>query len=368
LPRRWPIAPAACGTLSPLMPPAVPPPPPTDRAALRWLLLLWLAFATHGSLYPWQFAAPTSLALEWERMMHQPSWWTGGFDVLGNIVLFVPVGALGWRLWCDPSRGRAARALALLAGGWAFAFALQLVQLYLPARDAQWSDVVWNTVGLVLGMVCSPRLPLDALTRWAPPALRLPATMALLWGFLQWWPLAPFPSRRHIAYALQWLWQDPRWSPMTVLQVVLSLAVLGAMARAVNRRLLLMLGCVAVALAGRLVNDGQVLSLSDLVGLAAGVALAAACWRLPERAVAVIGVAVAALYAVVKALRVLGLQAPDGTHPWWAALLRASSDSPALAWGWILYWSLCVVILARIAARAGGNAPLGSHVLPSVHR
>lgn len=348
--------------------PARPSLPPIDRGALRWLLLLWLAFATHGSLYPWLFATPASLALEWERMMHQPGWWTGGFDVLGNIVLFVPVGALGWRLWCDPSRGRVWRALALLVGGWAFAFALQLVQLYLPARDAQWSDVVWNTVGLVLGILLSSRLPLDALARGAPPPLRVPATMALLWSFLQWWPLAPTPSRRHIAYALQWLWQDPSWSPMTVLQVVLSLAVLGAMARALRQRWLLVLGCVAVALIGKLVNGGQVLSLSGVIGLLAGVALVAACWRLPERAVAAAGVAVAALYAVVKVLRVLGLQAPDGAHPWWAALLRASSDSEALAWGWILYWTLCAVMLARSAARAGGDAlPIGP-ALPRVHR
>lgn len=353
-----------------MLPPAPPPPspPPADRAALRWWLLMWLAFATHGSLYPWLFAAPVSLADEWTRMMHQPSWWTGGFDVVGNIVLFVPVGVLGWRLSCEPPGRLAWRALALLAAGWAFAFALQLVQLYLPTRDAQWSDVVWNCVGLAAGMLLSSRLPVAQLARWAPPALRVPGAMALLWGFLQWWPLAPHASRRQIAYSLQWLWQDPRWSSMTALQVIFSLVVLGMMARAVRARGPLLLGCIALAVVGKLVNDGQVLSLSGVVGLVGGLALAVACWRLPERPVAVAGMVVAALYAVVKAARVIGLQVGDGAHPWWSVLLRASADSEALAWGWILYWTLCIVILARIAARAGGGAALGARAVPSAHR
>ena len=74
----------------------------------------------------------------WQRrgthMVHQPSMWTSLGDVVGNVVLFVPVGMLGWALvhrWIGWRR-----TLIVLAVGLAFAFALQVAQLFVPRRDA----------------------------------------------------------------------------------------------------------------------------------------------------------------------------------------------------------------------------------------
>src|SRR5204862_2733067 len=95
------------------------------RRATRWLALLCALLVTHGSLYPWHFARPASFAEGWSHMMNQASWWTGFGDVVGNVVLFVPVGVLGWALareWRTPAL---INALLVVAISVAFAFVLQ---------------------------------------------------------------------------------------------------------------------------------------------------------------------------------------------------------------------------------------------------
>jgi VanZ family protein len=63
--------------------------------------------------------------------------------------------------------------MALVIGvGMAFAFALQVAQMFVPRRDAAWSDVVWNTLGLLGGLLLArPGLLLFA--RWRLIACRL---------------------------------------------------------------------------------------------------------------------------------------------------------------------------------------------------
>src|SRR5262249_35011429 len=96
----------------------------------RWLALLCVLVVTHGSLYPWRFEWPTSFAAGWRHMMYQPSWWTGVGDVVGNVVLFMPVGVLGWALLRRSSWPAPLRAVLVAAVGIAFAFALQVVQIF----------------------------------------------------------------------------------------------------------------------------------------------------------------------------------------------------------------------------------------------
>src|SRR5262245_3116911 len=103
----------------------------TARRATRWLAVLCVLLVGHGSLYPWHFAWPVSLAAEWHHMINQRTWWTGLGDVAGNVVLFVPVGVLGWALLRSthaPWRGIA----WVIVVGVAFAFALQVAQLFVP--------------------------------------------------------------------------------------------------------------------------------------------------------------------------------------------------------------------------------------------
>jgi VanZ family protein len=128
-----------------------------ERRVARWLALCALLVAL-GSLYPWHFAWPASFAEAWDHMVHRPAWWTGPRDVVVNIVMFVPLGLLGWVM--QPSASPTLRRVALVLGaGVAFAFTLQLAQIFVPRRDAAWSDVAWNTLGLVAGLLVATTKP-----------------------------------------------------------------------------------------------------------------------------------------------------------------------------------------------------------------
>jgi VanZ family protein len=348
------------------MAPTTPEPSSVDiRRALRWLLWLWAAFATHGSLYPWEFAWPASLPAAWAHMMHQDTWWTATGDVVGNVLLFAPIGALGWNLWREPRRGRWQRALVLMAAGVAFAFALQVAQIFIPARDAQLSDVVWNTLGLAIGMFGAASLPVARLARIGAAHVRIPLAMALWWICLQWWPLSPALNRRHIVRSLHLLWASPDWAALTAAQAALSLAVLGLLARALRPRLTIVVGCAVVAVMGKLMTAGQNVTVSHSVGLMAGTALAALSWRLSARRSAAFGAAIALLCFAVKTVRLLEMQLGDGLRAWLSPLLRGSMGSDSLTWGWIAYWLLATLILAQIARNAAESAPADGRVQPS---
>lgn len=75
-------------------------------------------------------------------------------DALENILLFVP---LGIALQAGFARPRA-RALGALLSVLVLAIGIQLVQLYLPSRTASVSDAVWNTIGMVVGMLAAARV------------------------------------------------------------------------------------------------------------------------------------------------------------------------------------------------------------------
>lgn len=108
---------------------------------------LWLAFiavATFGSLYPFDFdiAGPEGGTLD--ALMDSACAPLSRGDVVGNFVLFLPIGLTGMLAL----NGRFARTLAVSLG---LALVLQLFQLYLPSRDASLLDVIWNGGGATAG-------------------------------------------------------------------------------------------------------------------------------------------------------------------------------------------------------------------------
>lgn len=320
----------------------------SPRRALAWLLVLWSALVTHGSLHPWRFGAPTSLSLRWWEMWHQRSWWTTTGDVVGNVLLFVPWGLLAWLLWRNGTRPLR-RALAVVAAGAAFAFALQLVQIVIPVRDPQASDVVWNTLGLLIGMACT-RVPRPAgfdvhgLARY-----RVPLAMAALWQVLHWWPLKPGLSRVRMRGVWHALWQVPELVPLTALQAALSLLLLALLVRGLRARTLILCGSVALAVAGKLLTTGQPFTLSHAIGWLAGLGLGVVAWRLPLRPAALSGAAVALVCFAFKALRPLDLR-DTALQAWWPALVapvRGDAPTEPLAWVWVAYWLLAALILIR---------------------
>jgi len=77
----------------------------------------------------------------------------GPFDVVLNILLFVPYGfglALKFR---GKGKSRAATLGVCLVAGALLSYTIELLQFYIPLRDSGWEDVFTNSTGSVVGLL-----------------------------------------------------------------------------------------------------------------------------------------------------------------------------------------------------------------------
>lgn len=156
------------------------------RGVNGWRLLVG-ALIAYGSLYPFQFVWPDSPTAALAALFHDSRLWSSRGDVAGNLLLFVPWGALqastpaGSR-WHWPS----------FAGGLALALILQVLQIGLPSRDAALSDVFWNGVGILVGQfLLHPFVRKLLAGRGTSTRLDPALVLPLLWLGLMALPLLP---------------------------------------------------------------------------------------------------------------------------------------------------------------------------------
>jgi glycopeptide antibiotics resistance protein len=72
-------------------------------------------------------------------------------DFLENILLFMPFG-FAWACWgCRKGWGRFWSTGVALVAGAGLSFTVEFLQIFLPTREASWSDVLANTFGSLLG-------------------------------------------------------------------------------------------------------------------------------------------------------------------------------------------------------------------------
>ncbi|MBL8329376.1 MAG: VanZ family protein [Rubrivivax sp.] len=338
----WPATP---GTAS------APQPGADTRRLALWLWAACLLAVTHGSLYPWQFQGSASFASGWYRLWHQSTWWTSNGDVLGNVLLFLPVGALSAALLRGTSWGLAARLALVLAAGVLFAFALQVLQIWLPRRSPAFSDVIWNAAGLLMGLPLAAALqpPLSALLRlWRAPH-RAGLWMALLWLAIAWWPLLPVLSGAMVRQTWRELDRVAQADTLAALAPALGAALVLHLVRNAPWRAALVPALPLLALLGQFVFVHPSSWVSHLLGWLVGVVLGALSWHwTAARADRLMLVAVA-LVALVSALL-----------PWqWSAtpaalnglpldaLLSSHRPQHSLALMWDLFWVGSVLVLAQ---------------------
>lgn len=116
---------------------------------------LWLGFAAiaaYGSIYPFDFQFQTLDPAAWQAFVDTCCRETSRGDILGNVVLFLPFGYLG-TLAAGSNRGVIRQFIMVCVVGVIFAFLLQVAQLYLPTRDENLQDVIWNLLGIIVGAV-----------------------------------------------------------------------------------------------------------------------------------------------------------------------------------------------------------------------
>lgn len=149
--------------------------------------LVVAALISYGSLYPFDFVWSDATTSALRALLEQSSLWSSRGDVAGNLLLFLPWGALkphdpAHRRWHWPT----------LAYGLVLALVLQVLQLGLPSRDAALSDVLWNGIGIVIGqLILSPMIAGLHTTDRRPAYLDAAIVLPLFWLTLMALPLLP---------------------------------------------------------------------------------------------------------------------------------------------------------------------------------
>jgi VanZ family protein len=280
----------------------------------RWLTLVVGLLIIYGSLYPFSFVAPPKgslvallTRLDWAR--------TTRADVLANLLLYLPLGAL--LSFALPTRWSAARAAFVAAGiGTLLAASLETLQLLAPFRVASLTDLVLNGIGTFAGAVLSlgvraagermgPMLGAIDL-RAAPVAL----VLVSCWLFTR---MAPFEWnvtwgawRR----SLRPLWEHPSLPLGALLGHLAAWGVILVALRATVRRdagFVVLAMLVLVVATARIVGAGHTLVWAELVPMV----LVLLTWPLaetwPDRRLAA-----TALVVLAAAVLVAGL-APAGS-------------------------------------------------------
>ena len=147
---------------------------PSDRRSRlsRVLLAVYVCALGYGSLYPWtgwRRSGGSGIGFLFEPW---PRYWTW-FDVLTNVALYLPMGALAFAVLRRRSAALRPAALAFLCCV-AFSFAVESAQSYLPGRVPSRLDWVANSAGALLGTLLAAGFAKysPSRARWPAPAAR----------------------------------------------------------------------------------------------------------------------------------------------------------------------------------------------------
>jgi glycopeptide antibiotics resistance protein len=189
---------------------------------MRRVFFLTIVLIAYGSLFPFHFVDLDLSHINWWQWLFDFSARTTRGDIVGNVLLFVPLGFFGAlsieqaayaRFWC---RIVAYGALILL--GFVFALVLQLLQLYLPTRVASASDVLSNFAGLLIGVLASRLAFSRWWSHWLQSDLRaaqvsIPLILCFCWLGYLWFPFLPSYSWQNVTESLRGLtlWHQLTW-------------------------------------------------------------------------------------------------------------------------------------------------------------
>jgi VanZ like family len=183
---------------------------------MRILLALVVTLIAYGSIFPFGYVphAPSRadvafLFLVWPARLSL-------VDAVGNFLLFLPLGMCIAAMTPQP----VARLVAI-AAGIAFAWVLQYLQFWFPARDPTGSDAWFNSLGIIVGVGLGVHA--QALARAHRPRLAdasplwpLASTLLLLWLAYRWFPLVPTLDLDNVRRGLHPL-RGQAWSSVRVL-------------------------------------------------------------------------------------------------------------------------------------------------------
>ncbi len=338
----------------------------SSRTFARRLFWTNVVLIAYGSLYPFRLAVPASTIAAWQAFISDHSLWTSGGDVVGNVVLCVPLGICALAMPAGASFRRAQLAAVFLLCV-AFVFAIQVVQIFFPPREAALSDAFWNTVGIAIGMALGSVLrrlvwsPDTQVARDAWPALALLAA----WLLTQLAPFVPSLDWQLIKDSIKPLVVDPHIDPVhlayTAARVLAAGCLFAAVAAGSTARAALGLGALlAGILAAKFFIAGQGLTPDNVLGFAAGYATWLLLQGVAPRSRHMAALAILFLAYTLAGLAPFELRAnPNAMNllPF-AALLEGAMEVNA----WALVEALYVFGAILWLVQRVGGAPMGSAV------
>lgn len=366
------------------------------RSSAVPLAAMYAALIVYASLYPFAGWRVPGVSIWSFLSLRFPHWWTG-FDLVSNLLGYVPMGALLFGALVRSGRS-AAQSLALaVAAGAVLSFTMELLQNFLPQRVSSNVDLALNIAGSLLGALAGALVDaLGGVARWQtvrerwfidrsagglallvlwPVGLLVPAPVPFGGG--QVWPrlrdalASALEDSKVAAWFDPWLQGDTDVSSLSPGSefIVIALGVLApclvaySISRPGWRRVLLSLGAAAVGLGATTLstalNFGPEHAFAwrtptAVPALAAGLALALLLAWVPRRATAGLGlIALTALVALVA-------QAPADAY--FSESLQAWEQGRFIRFhgvarwiGWLWPYAAMAWLLARTASRDPAN-------------
>jgi VanZ family protein len=330
--------------------------------AVYWIALAASAgFIVQVCLYPYQFDARHAAGSPFFILIHSWSFdWSrrGLADIIGNIVLYIPLGffaqaAAGARRFRLAAAGALAASLVLSAS-------IEMTQVFDATRTCSAVDLTTNVMGAGLGVALAFAARRTLERSWP----RAPLETFLLffaWAGYQLWPLMPQINLPLFRAALGGLASSPFSIPLFAETVAAGLA-LAALCSIVSAGLagrLLLWGAVCLPMA-RLVMVGRNLNAWELVGAAAG----ALVWIFLPRIFRTPAVAATLLIAalIVAELSPYPLATAAGHFHWrpFEFVGDAESSPIALLKKAFLYGSAIVLLRRAGAGRLAAAVPFAA--------
>lgn len=294
------------------------------------ILLLFAVLIAYGSLYPFNFTVPEQHAAAWVRLFYDWSLFTSKGDVLGNVVLFIPLGFAG--VFTVPDQLHPPlRVVTLALISLALATALQIAQIYFPSRMPALADVLWNMAGAGLGIAAGLSLRAHVRLRWRTwqRADTIPLSLIVLWIAAELVPLVPSLDLQSVKDSLKALLRL-HLSPPDILWHAAGVLLVGHALTAIfgTERALQWLGVVVAAvIAGKVLVVTRVLNASTLIGFALGYGVwrFVSGWKQPWRGETVVLAVLLAAYTL-KALEPFELRPVPAAFSWipFAGMLQGS--------------------------------------------
>ncbi|MDO8450874.1 MAG: VanZ family protein [Rhodoferax sp.] len=245
----------------------------------RLLLFALIAgLIVYGSLYPFNFSPATPGAVA--RLFSNWNLLTSPGDLLGNGGLFAPWGLIGM-LALAPRWGLPRAAAMTALSGFVISLGVQVLQIWVPSRDAALADVFWNLIGIAGGIVVggyfTMRLPGKTVDQHSAV---VPASLLVAFVVAEWLPLVPSIDLQLIKEQLKSLWTEPTLSTAVLLQQAAMAVLAGQLLAALTstRRSVVLLPLLLMAISlGKFFMHGVRMDMSAPLGFALG---AASWWAL----------------------------------------------------------------------------------------